>query len=78
MNIDAPYTAGARFYFDAEKIAKDGLLVRDGAHVKVRDRLDVNKYFLLVVTPDFLGISENTTPRIFAEKADAVFHEKFE
>ena len=39
MDIDAEYRTGARLYFDAEKIAKDGLLVRDGAHVKVKECL---------------------------------------
>jgi len=77
MNIDIPYIAGARFYFDCEKIAKNGLLVRDGAHLKVKDNLKIDKYILWIATPDNLGISENTTPRIFAEKADMVFYEKF-
>ncbi|MCL2421041.1 MAG: hypothetical protein FWD03_04220 [Defluviitaleaceae bacterium] len=73
MNIDTPYIAGARFYFDAQKIAEDGLLVRDGAHLKVKDRLPIDKYIIWIATPDVLNISENTTPRIFAEKADMTF-----
>ena len=77
MDIDFPYVAGARFYFDAAKIAEDGLLIRDGAHLKVKDKLTLDKYLLWVATPDALGISENTTPRIFAEKADQAFQDKF-
>jgi len=76
MDVDVLYTAGARFYFDAEKIANDGLLVRDGAHLKVKDSLAVGKYVLWIATPAILDKSENTTPRAFAEKADAVFTEK--
>ena len=76
MGIDVPYVAGARFYFDAAKIAEDGLLVRDGAHLKVRDTLPLDRYLLWIATPDALGISENTTPRVFAEKADQMFQEK--
>ena len=77
MNFDSPYIAGARLYFYAEKIAKDGLLVRDGVHLKVKDTLPIEKYLLWIATPEILGISENTTPRIFAEKADMMFNEKF-
>jgi len=77
MNFDSPYVAGARFYFNAESIAKDGLLVRDGVHLKVKDMLPLKKYLLWIATPKILEISENTTPRIFVEKADIMFNEKF-
>ncbi len=77
INIDAPYIAGVRFYFDTEKIANDGMLTRDGAHVKVKKCLPLEKYLIWIATPDILRMSENTTPRIFAEKSDAIFFEKF-
>ena len=77
MDVDIPYVASARFYFDAAKVAEDGLLVRDGAHLKVKDKLPLDKYLLWIATPDVLGITEITTPRIFAEKADQVFQEKY-
>jgi len=77
MDIDTPYVAGARFYFDAQKIAKDGLLIRDGAHLKVKDSLQIDKYILWVARPNVLGIPEYTTPRIFAQKADTEFSERF-
>ncbi len=78
MDVDKPYIAGARFYFDCEKIAQDGLLVRDGAHLKVKDYLPIDKYLIWVATPSVLGITEETTPRIFADKADKMFEETFE
>ena len=77
MSLDTPYVTGARFYFDCEAIAKDGLLIRDGAHLKVRSKLPLKKYLLWTATPDALGISENITPRVFAETADQSFQNKF-
>jgi len=77
MNIDCTYTAGARLYFDCEKIAKDGLLVRDGAHLKVKNQLLIDKYLIWTATPAVLDLQENTTPQLFAEKADTYFKEKF-
>ncbi|HEY5590395.1 MAG TPA: hypothetical protein VIK55_05200 [Paludibacter sp.] len=68
MDVDIPYIAGARLYFDCEKIAQDGLLVRDGAHLKVKRCLPLEKYLLWTAIPSELGISEDTTPRIFAKK----------
>lgn len=72
-DIDAPYAAGARMYFSAAKIAADVLLLRDGAHLKVKDRLPLNKYLLWTATPDILKIPQKTTPREFGEKADTCF-----
>lgn len=77
MDLDKPYIAGARLYFDCKKIAEDGLLVRDGAHLKVKTKLPLDNYLIWSATPDVLGISEETTPRIFAEKADRMFEELF-
>ena len=77
MNLDGLYTAGARFYFDAAKIANDGLLVRDGVHQKVKERLNLIKYLLWTATSEELGVAERTTPRIFAETADRIFSERF-
>jgi len=77
MDVDGFYTAGARLYFNAEQVANDGLLIRDGVHVKVKGRLPLNPYLLWTATPEILGISELTTPRIFAETSDRLFTEKF-
>ena len=73
MDAETSYRPGARLYFDAAAIAADGLLVRDGAHVKVRDALPLEPYLLKAVTPETVGLTEVTTPRAFAEKADAMF-----
>lgn len=77
MDIDSLYTAGARFYFHAGKIADDGLLIRDGVHLKVKERLNLSKYLMWVATYNEIGIAEQTTPRVFAETADRVFSDKF-
>lgn len=47
MDIDAEYQTGARLYFDVKRMAQDGLLVRDGCHIKVKDTLPLAPYFLL-------------------------------
>lgn len=74
MDIDAEYKTGARLYFDAEKIAKDGLLVRDGAHIKVKDCLPLEPYLIWTATWDKVGLeSQISTPRIFSTRADIVF-----
>lgn len=74
MDIDAEYKTGARLYFDAEKIAKDGLLVRDGAHIKVKDCLPLEPYLIWTATWDKVGLeSLISTPRIFSTRADIVF-----
>lgn len=48
-------------YLDAAKISKDGLLMRDGAHLKVKDTLQIDKYLIWTDTPDILGINAVTT-----------------
>ncbi len=74
MDIDAEYQTGARLYFDAEKIAKDGLLVRDGAHVKVKDCLPLEPYLIWTATWENVGLTnQNSTPRIFSDLADECF-----
>lgn len=66
-DINQSYVAGARFYLDAQKLAKDGLLLRDGAHIKVKDCIDLEKYMIWYSTPEVLGIDEHTTPKEFFE-----------
>lgn len=74
MDIDLEYKTGARLYFNAEKIAKDGLLVRDGAHIKVKDCLPLEPYLIWVATWDKVGLENQiSTPRIFAELSDKTF-----
>lgn len=74
MDVNAEYHTGARLYFDAKRMALDGLLVRDGAHVKVKDTLPLEPYLTWVATWDKLGLeSPVSTPKVFAETADKQF-----
>jgi len=78
MDIDCEYCSGARLYFDAEKMARDGLLLRDGTHIKVKEYMPLEPYMLWAATWENIGISSQiTTPRIFAERADRCFAAKF-
>ena len=74
-DINQSYIAGARFYLDAKKLAADGLLLRDGAHLKVKDYIDLEKYLVWYSTPKILGIDELTTPKEFYELSNARFKE---
>lgn len=78
MDINAKYKTGARMYFDARRLAQDGLLIRDGAHLKVKDELPLEKYLIWAATWEQIGMeSDNSTPNIFAEQADQQFREFF-
>lgn len=78
MDIDSEYLTGARLYFDARKMAADGLLVRDGCHIKVKDSLPLNPYLIWTATWDTIGLkSQVSTPRKFAEQADCIFQSRF-
>ncbi len=72
------YTAGARFYLDAGKLANDGLLLRDGEHIKVKNSIDLEKYLIWYCTPEKLGINEITTPEEFYSLSNNRFKEIFE
>ena len=74
MDTDAEYLTGGRLYFDAERMAHDGLLVRDGCHLKVKDRLPLKPYLIWVATWEAIGLaSQVSTPKIFAGQADRHF-----
>lgn len=74
MDVNAEYHTGARLYFDAKRMAQDGLLVRDGAHIKVKDVLPLEPYLIWVATWDKLNLeSPVSTPKMFAETADEQF-----
>ena len=78
MNREAPYRSGARLYLDAQKIALDGLLIRDGNHLMVRDELPLDRYLLWAATWENIGLPERTTtPALFAKLADQAFEQKF-
>lgn len=74
MDIDAEYQTGARMYFDAEKMARDGRLTRDGCHIKVKDTLPLHPYLIWSATWKEAGLnSQISTPKIFAQKCDGQF-----
>lgn len=74
MDINAEYLSGARLYFDFQKIAEDGLLIRDGAHLKVKDTLPLDPYLIWAATWESIGLPMRlSTPKEFAEKADEAF-----
>lgn len=74
MDVNTDYLTGARLYFNAEKMAQDGLLVRDGCHLKVKDTLPLEPYLLFAATWENIGLaSQVSTPKIFSKKADEAF-----
>ncbi len=76
-DINQSYVAGARFYLDVKALARDGLLLRDGAHTKVRDYVDLEKYLIWYSTPEILGIDKRTTPKEFFELSNERFKMMF-
>lgn len=76
MDENTEYHSGARLYFDMKKIAEDGLLIRDGGEIKVKNTLPLQPYLLWAATWDSIGLScDVTTPKIFAQRADKYFKE---
>lgn len=73
-DIHAIYEPGVRLYLDARLLASDGLLIRDGAHLKVKDKLEYEKYLLFVATSENVDVNQKEwTPKAFSDKADQVF-----
>lgn len=69
------YKVGARLYLDAFMLANDGLLIRDGIHLKVKDRIDIDKYVLFTITRDDLIITDKySTPKDFTKMANYEFY----
>lgn len=79
INIDyeQTYQPGARFYLDGEKLAADGLLLRDGLHIKVRDSIPFDKYLIWYSTAENLGLGKTSTPKEFFEKSNNRFFELY-
>jgi len=78
FKLNAPYEPQARMYFDAHKIIKDGLAVRDGTHIfKVYGALPLEGYLLRTVFAGDVELPDGAahwTPLLFAEAADELFH----
>ena len=74
MDANSEYLTGARLYFNAKRMAKDGLLIRDGCHLKVKDMLPLKPYLIWGATWETIGLSSQiSSPKIFAEQADKQF-----
>ena len=74
MDVNTDYLTGARLYFDAKRMAQDGLLIRGGCHLKVKDTLPLEPYLIFAATWENIGLeSQVSTPKIFSEKADEAF-----
>lgn len=74
MDENAEYLTGARLYFDAKRMAQDGLILRDGCHLKVEGTLPLEPYLIWAATWDVVGLKDQvSTPKIFSEEADNIF-----
>lgn len=78
MDIEAEYIPGARFYFSTKQLASEGLLVRDGLHYKVKNRLSLSLSFFCATAENLNIDKSNITPKIFATAADKAFNERVE
>lgn len=76
MDENQSYMPGVRLYFDMERVAKDGLLIRDGCHLKVKDALPLNPYIIWVADWKSVGLeNEYSTPDEFTKLANRRFNE---
>lgn len=74
MDTNVNYLTGARLYFDGKKMAEDGLIIRDGCHLKVKDTLPLNPYLICALTWEDIGLeSQTSTPKTFTEMCDSRF-----
>lgn len=74
-NPEQIYKPGARFYFDAKKLAQDGLLLRDGQHIKVRNEIPIDRYLIWCATANDIGVPDETTPLYFYEQSNKKFNQ---
>lgn len=62
---------------DAEKLADNGLLLRDGQHIKVKNEIPLDKYLIWYSTAQKIGLPVKTTPAEFFELSNREFYNKF-
>lgn len=77
IDINQLYQPGARFYLDAQMLAFDGLLLRDGEHIKIKNCIPLDKYLIWYSTTEKLGLSKNSTPKEFFEMSNNKFFELY-
>lgn len=74
MDINNQYKTGNRFYFDAARMAEDGIIERDGIHIKVREKLPLKPYLLWWTDWKKAGLKDQvSTPAEFTDKANSAF-----
>jgi len=74
MDVNRKYQTGMRFYFDAAKMAEDGILLRDGIHVKVKGELPLERYLMWRGDWRNVGLeSQVSTPQEFTDRANGMF-----
>ncbi|MDY6017995.1 MAG: hypothetical protein SPI97_10315, partial [Oscillospiraceae bacterium] len=71
------YRAGCRFYLNAKELANDGMLLRDGQHIKVKNEIPLGKYLIWYSTAERISLSSETTPSEFFEQSNKAFYEIF-
>ena len=73
-DMNKTYIPGAKLYFDSQKIAEDGILVRDGVHLKVKDVLSLKPYMIWAATSNNCHqYVKKWTPLTFSTAADNTF-----
>lgn len=78
MDTNNKYRTGTRFYFNAGIMAEDGVIIRDGLHIKTEGKLPLKPYLLWWTDWKKSGLeSQFSTPYIFTEKANQIFKEKY-
>ena len=77
INPNQTYRAGCRFYLNAEKLANDGLLLRDGQHLKVKNEIPLDKYLIWYSTAERINLPPETTPSEFFQLSNKEFYKKF-
>ena len=54
-------------------LADDGLLLRDGEHIKVKNYIPLDKYLIWYSTTEKLDLSKKSTPKEFFEMSNNKF-----
>ncbi len=67
------YQPGVRLYFDANKLAKDGKLIRDGIHLKVKENIKLTDYLIESVDVSKIEKLETYTPSSFSIESNRYF-----
>ncbi len=77
-NPQEPYRPEVRLYFNAHRMIRNGLAVRDGLHpIKVKRELELGPYFLMALTAQDVDPNrQDWTPASFARAVDLEFRRR--